>query len=166
MLTESPVLTEVLQPLIILITLCWTCTDLLILPGLRTQSWTQYCRCGLTNLSVPGAGLYICSLKSDGSCWALPPDSSWQPGPPVCQLHLQAGIICQHDQDIPTSLPPGSRGLHRVGLRTGRHFPPDLRKFMDHNSYRVWSWALRTSCFMQNMLAISHTSCIFKFGLN
>lgn len=37
-------------------------------------------------------------VRLDGSCWTLAPDSLWQPCPPVYQLHLQIGIICQHDQ--------------------------------------------------------------------
>lgn len=37
-------------------------------------------------------------VKLEGSCWDLPSDSLWQPCPPICQLYLQVGIICQHDQ--------------------------------------------------------------------
>lgn len=106
-------------------------------------------------------------VKLDKSCWALPPDSLWQPCPPVYQLHLQVGIICQSDQGALFLLcQVTGESITQDGSQDRTPFPTRAEEGYEPYWLQGLKLSTQTSCFMQNALSVSHTSPIFKLGVN
>lgn len=100
-------------------------------------------------LLIPSSNLLMAALPSNVS--AAPP--GWH--------HLPTWSGCTPPP------PPRNKGITQDWSKVRHHFSPASRKGMNHNGNRFWSRALRTSCFMQKVLSVSHSKrASYNLSLN